>query len=1075
MPAWVFILVICCLFLLPSGATTHVSNEDASLLAEEPEPLRCFSKQYEDLTCFWDEVEEEEEEKEEDCVEEKEESGEEDPGPYKLFFAYPGEEPQRCPLSCQRLPEGGLRHVCQVQPADGGVRLFAKLTLWVWDPAKDRNRTQRVLSLENVGLPAPPKNITAMTSGQTGELQVTWEVQPSEISDFMQHELQYGPLDPSNSAQPTVTALLQAPMCCPFMRWPHTQPHQATATPKPDLTPAQLPGTQSIQQYPTIEGPSRKGYMSQGPAIRGHTVPQRNGPGQLGATRESQELIGGSCIISGFQPGISYWLQLRSKPDGISLKGFWGPWSSPVTVTLPQDAREIGLQCFTQDLEHITCQWQGPAHPTASHGYFYHWRPSSCPKNRGPDWEKCEKMDSRAEETPISHCHFESRNDSAIHILVEITTELGTIQQYLATPFWMHQIVLIEAPELQWTVGFNGQLKLTWRPPLPWLPGQTHYQLRYSGQKLGHWKVLEPPRGALGETLELRPGAQYRLQLRARPDGPTYHGPWSAWSAPALVEVAPESGWVSVVTSVVLTLGFGGLVGLVLRRLFPARFRSSTMAQFVFENDLHSLLQLDTSIVNAPPARWQRKAKETPGPPPSPMRTANRSHSSGRTPGRTPGKSGSKTQSTPSKAGGDRYIPHRSASQMEVASFLLSKENQPANHTPTRKEQQKAWSLNLNGFDVEEAKILRLSGKPQNAPEGYQNSLRVLYSQKATPGSSRKKTCRYIPSLPDRILDAPEIRNDYYLNLMDWSCGNVLAVALDTSVYLWSAGSGEILQLLQTERPGDYVSSVAWIKEGNYLAVGTSSAEVQLWDVQQQKRLRNMSSHTARVGALAWNSYILSSGSRSGHVHHHDVRVAEHHVATLSGHSQEVCGLRWAPDGRYLASGGNDNLVNVWPSAPSDGGWGPLQTFTQHVGAVKAVAWCPWQSNVLATGGGTSDRHIRIWNVCSGACLSAVDAQSQVCAILWSPHYKELISGHGFAQNQLVIWKYPSMAKVAELKGHTARVLSLTMSPDGCTVASAAADETLRLWRCFELDPARRREREKASAAKSSLIHQGIR
>lgn len=144
---------------------------------------------------------------------------------------------------------------------------------------------------------------------------------------------------------------------------------------------------------------------------------------------------------------------------------------------------------------------------------------------------------------------------------------------------------------------------------------------------------------------------------------------------------------------------------------------------------------------------------------------------------------------------------------------------------------------------------------------GYQNRLKVLYSQKNTPGSSRK-TCRYIPSLPDRILDAPEIRNDYCkhspgpegmkkgpktirkltdvlllfpffvhladLNLLDWSSGNILAVALDNSVYLWNAGSGDILQLLQMEQPGDYISSVAWIKEGNYLAVGTSNAEVQV-------------------------------------------------------------------------------------------------------------------------------------------------------------------------------------------------------------------------------------------------------
>ena len=53
------------------------------------------------------------------------------------------------------------------------------------------------------------------------------------------------------------------------------------------------------------------------------------------------------------------------------------------------------------------------------------------------------------------------------------------------------------------------------------------------------------------------------------------------------------------------------------------------------------------------------------------------------------------------------------------------------------------------------------------------------------------------------------------------------------------------------------------------------------------------------------------------------------------------------------------------------------------------------------------------------------------------------------ARNQLCLWKYPSMVKMGELSGHTSRVLHLTQSPDGTTVVSGAADETLRFWRIF--------------------------
>lgn len=66
-------------------------------------------------------------------------------------------------------------------------------------------------------------------------------------------------------------------------------------------------------------------------------------------------------------------------------------------------------------------------------------------------------------------------------------------------------------------------------------------------------------------------------------------------------------------------------------------------------------------------------------------------------------------------------------------------------------------------------------------------------------------------------------------------------------------------------------------------------------------------------------------------------------MATLAGHTQEVCGLKWSLDGRYLASGGNDNLVNVWPCTQGGGGdFAPVQTFTQHQGAVKVSTGLPW-------------------------------------------------------------------------------------------------------------------------------------
>mmetsp|Transcript_48915 Transcript_48915/g.113098 ORF Transcript_48915/g.113098 Transcript_48915/m.113098 type:complete len:206 (+) Transcript_48915:902-1519(+) len=157
------------------------------------------------------------------------------------------------------------------------------------------------------------------------------------------------------------------------------------------------------------------------------------------------------------------------------------------------------------------------------------------------------------------------------------------------------------------------------------------------------------------------------------------------------------------------------------------------------------------------------------------------------------------------------------------------------------------------------------------------------------------------------------------------------------------------------------------------------------------------------------------------------VRVQEHFTSKLSGHKQEVCGLKWSFDGQQLASGGNDNKLYIWsPHSTS-----PMLRFNDHSAAVKAISWSPHQNGLLASGGGTADRCIRFWNTQTAAPLNSVDTGSQVCNLCWSKNINELVSTHGYSQNQIVVWRYPSMGKVATLTGHTLRVLYLAMSPDG--------------------------------------------
>ena len=89
-----------------------------------------------------------------------------------------------------------------------------------------------------------------------------------------------------------------------------------------------------------------------------------------------------------------------------------------------------------------------------------------------------------------------------------------------------------------------------------------------------------------------------------------------------------------------------------------------------------------------------------------------------------------------------------------------------------------------------------LAFKPAAPESSKPIDLRSQYNRPLRPAVSAQSR-RRIPSAPERVLDAPGLVDDYYLNLLDWSGNNQVAIGLERSVYVWSADTGSVASLLE--------------------------------------------------------------------------------------------------------------------------------------------------------------------------------------------------------------------------------------------------------------------------------------
>ena len=155
-------------------------------------------------------------------------------------------------------------------------------------------------------------------------------------------------------------------------------------------------------------------------------------------------------------------------------------------------------------------------------------------------------------------------------------------------------------------------------------------------------------------------------------------------------------------------------------------------------------------------------------------------------------------------------------------------------------------------------------------------------------------------------------------------------------------------------------------------------------------------------------------------------------LSTYRGHSNAVDSVVWSPDGKRIASGGDDNTVQVWEASSGKG----LLIYRGHSNAVWSVAWSP-DGKRIASGSRNRDGTVQVWDASSGSVLLTYRGHSDsITSVVWSLDGKRVASGSWDTTVQ--VWDANSGSVLMTYRGHTNWVISVGWEPSGKRIASGA-------------------------------------
>jgi WD40 repeat protein len=246
-----------------------------------------------------------------------------------------------------------------------------------------------------------------------------------------------------------------------------------------------------------------------------------------------------------------------------------------------------------------------------------------------------------------------------------------------------------------------------------------------------------------------------------------------------------------------------------------------------------------------------------------------------------------------------------------------------------------------------------------------------------------------------------------------------------------------------------WVWCVAISGDGTCIVSGSLDGTVKVWDRNKSvctSTLRTDTMYTANVADIRGDGNLLASCRKGGRIKLWDIAHGKtpKELRTLKGHTGMVWSVRFSPDGTKIVSSSDDKTMRIWSVQTGK----VLQTLECPKGWALCVAWSS-DSRLVASAGSSGCKTVRVWDVVGGtqATQPLRGHSGNVLCVVWGRRDASLLVSSS-EDKTIIVWHLEgeSATVMHTLRGHTDRVMSVSLSSDDAYIVSGSNDKTVRVW-----------------------------